>query len=78
MVKNSVQTKSIQEALQKVKTQNVKLKYNSLTHFAILAKQLHLMQDEKAGVPRTAYNGIVETRPNGKNFLFLIPKQKKT
>jgi hypothetical protein len=53
------------------------LQYTSQQHFAVLAKSLHLMPDEKAGVPRTAYKGIVETRPNGEHFLFLVPKKKK-
>ena len=65
---------SIQDALQQVKDVNVKMEYSSLKEFARLAKQLHLMTDEKAGVPRTAYKGIVETRPHGDKILFLVPR----
>ena len=31
------------------------------------------MSDEKAGIPRTAYRGVVEIRPHGDFFLFLTP-----
>jgi alpha-1,3-mannosyl-glycoprotein beta-1,2-N-acetylglucosaminyltransferase len=77
LVKNAVPSPGIREALQQVKSTNTRLQYTSQQHFAVLAKSLHLMPDEKAGVPRTAYKGIVETRPNGEHFLFLVPKKKK-
>lgn len=66
---------SVQDALIKSKKMHVKLEYVSQSHFAVLARQLHLMSDEKAGVPRTAYKGIVETRPHGTDkLLFLVPR----
>ena len=77
LVQNAVLSPDLQQALQQVKRQNVRLPYTSQAHFEVLAKNLHLMPDEKAGVPRTAYKGIVETRPNGNYFLFLIPQPKK-
>ena len=77
LVKKAVSANDLQQALQQVKKHNTRLKYTSLEHFAVLAKQLHLMPDEKAGVPRTAFKGIVETRPHGKYFLFLVPNKKK-
>jgi len=30
--------------------------------------------DEKAGVPRTSFEGIIETRPFGKHMLFFTPQ----
>jgi hypothetical protein len=77
LVKDAIPSPGIREALQQVKTASTRLQYASPQHFAVLAKNLHLMPDEKAGVPRTAYKGIVETRPNGEYFLFLVPKKKK-
>lgn len=77
MVENASLASSIKKALQQVKSRNVKLEYSSQAHFSVLAKQLHLMEDEKAGVPRTAYKGIVETRPSGNHFLFLVPTKQQ-
>ena len=74
-VKSAHLSPSIQEALQQVAIENVKLEYKNLKQFATLAKQLHLMEDEKAGVARTAYKGIVETRPLGDKLLFLVPRE---
>jgi hypothetical protein len=76
LVKNAVPSPGIREALQQVKSTNTRLQYTSQQHFAVLAKSLHLMPDEKAGVPRTAYKGIVETRPNGEYFLFWFQKRR--
>ena len=72
-VYSSPKVDTIQAALQQVKSQNVRIEYTSHAQFEYLAKSLHLMTDEKAGVPRTAYKGIVETRPRGDFFLFLTP-----
>ena len=38
----------------------VKVYYANLQNFKRLALELGLMGDEKAGVPRTAYQGIVQ------------------
>jgi hypothetical protein len=38
---------------------------------------MQLMTDEKAGIFRTAYNGVVETRPLGQNFVFLTPPDEE-
>jgi len=35
------------------------------------------MDDEKAMVPRTAYKGVVETRPHGNHILFLTPPMEE-
>jgi alpha-1,3-mannosyl-glycoprotein beta-1,2-N-acetylglucosaminyltransferase len=74
MVQSSFLTHNVRDALQEVKLQNVRLEYSTFTEFQQLATQLHLMADEKAGVPRTAYKGIVETRPHGDYLLFVVPQ----
>ena len=58
-----------------LKSGNVRIEYKDWNHFVSLAKRLKIMDNEKAGVPRTAYNGIVELRPHGAggNLLFLTP-----
>jgi alpha-1,3-mannosyl-glycoprotein beta-1,2-N-acetylglucosaminyltransferase len=61
-------------ALKKVKESNTRLEYGSFPEFQRLARKLKLMDDEKAGVPRTAYKGIVETRPHDNFLLFLVPR----
>jgi alpha-1,3-mannosyl-glycoprotein beta-1,2-N-acetylglucosaminyltransferase len=60
-------------ALELARQQSVRLEYSSLAEFQRLARALKLMDDEKAGVPRTAYRGVVETRPHGNQLLFLTP-----
>jgi alpha-1,3-mannosyl-glycoprotein beta-1,2-N-acetylglucosaminyltransferase len=55
---------------------DVRLEYNSIGEFKSIVQQLKvpLMDDEKAGIYRTAYKGIVETRPLGNDhFLFIAP-----
>jgi alpha-1,3-mannosyl-glycoprotein beta-1,2-N-acetylglucosaminyltransferase len=74
MVQSSLLTHKVSDALQEAKSQNVRLEYATFAEFQQLATQLHLMADEKAGVPRTAYKGIVETRPHGDYLVFLMPK----
>lgn len=51
---------------------NVRLEYANLPEFQVYAQALGIFDDEKAGVPRTAYHGIVEIRW-GSHFLFLTP-----
>ena len=44
----------------------LRLEYHNLNpEFQRIAKRLGLFSDEKAGVPRTAYKGVVETRMGG-------------
>jgi alpha-1,3-mannosyl-glycoprotein beta-1,2-N-acetylglucosaminyltransferase len=54
---------------------DVRVEYNSLQEFMRMANELGIMSDEKAGVPRTSYKGVVEYRPHeGLNgTLFLSP-----
>ncbi|CAB9519040.1 Alpha-1,3-mannosyl-glycoprotein 2-beta-N-acetylglucosaminyltransferase [Seminavis robusta] len=52
---------------------NARLEYSGIPGFARAAKRLNLMTDEKATIFRTAYKGVVETRPDGKTLLFLTP-----
>jgi len=40
--------------------------------FKPVANMFELMDDSKAGVPRTAYNGIVSFK-FGSNFVLLVP-----
>jgi alpha-1,3-mannosyl-glycoprotein beta-1,2-N-acetylglucosaminyltransferase len=74
MVQASTLTYTIPDALEQAKKSNARLQYTTIEQFKYLAHKLKLMADEKANVPRTAYKGIVETRPHGAdNFLFLTP-----
>ena len=51
-----------------------RIPYHSWPEFHRYAQALGLMDDEKAGIPRTACEGIVETRPFGdEQLLFLLP-----
>jgi alpha-1,3-mannosyl-glycoprotein beta-1,2-N-acetylglucosaminyltransferase len=70
----SILVSTLDEAKIRLKTGNVRLEYQSFQEFQQLARTLRIMDDEKAMVPRTAYQGIVECRPFGsKNLLFLTP-----
>lgn len=65
---------SPQEALEQVKLgEDVRVEYSGIPGFARVSRRFNLMTDEKAGIFRTAYKGIVETRPFGQNFVFLTP-----
>lgn len=68
---------TLEEALKAIKMENVRLAYKSFKEFAFLAKKVKIMDDEKAMIPRTAYMGVVETRPvdnnDGHHLLFLTP-----
>jgi alpha-1,3-mannosyl-glycoprotein beta-1,2-N-acetylglucosaminyltransferase len=64
----------------------LRLEYNNLQEFAKFAKSLGLSTDEKAGVPRTAYKGVVETRfdsgnrsssNNNNHILLLTPPMQE-
>ena len=53
---------------------DVRLVYDSQYQFESLAMNFNIMTDEKAGISRTAYEGIVEIRyGNGDYILFLTP-----
>ncbi len=74
LVMGSKAASSLDEALKLCKSgSNVRLGYKDFDAFKDLAKALGIMDDEKAMVPRTAYRGIVETRPYEDNLLFLYP-----
>jgi alpha-1,3-mannosyl-glycoprotein beta-1,2-N-acetylglucosaminyltransferase len=64
---------SMPAALDACQNGNVRLEYKSWLEFQRFAGRLELMDDEKAGIPRTGYKGVVETRPHGEHLLFLIP-----
>lgn len=62
------------EALEQVNSgNNARIEYKGIDGFRNVARQFNLMTDEKAGIFRTAYKGVVETRPNGGNFVYLTP-----
>lgn len=60
-------------AKEESKFHNIRIEYANFAAFKKLAQLLDLMDDEKAGVPRTAYKGVVELRPHGHHILFLTP-----
>ena len=64
---------SLDKALQVGMERDTRVEYRNFKEYKHLAQLLSLMDDEKAGVPRTAYKGIVETRPHGDHALFLTP-----
>ena len=51
---------------------DLRLEYENENDFVKLCKRLGLMEDLKAGIPRTAYHGVVMIRMNGRR-LFLAP-----
>lgn len=71
LVLDSKLVHSIEEA--KHASQDIRMEYDSISHFSRLATQFGIMNDEKAMVPRTAYRGIVEVR-QGSSLLYLTPK----
>jgi alpha-1,3-mannosyl-glycoprotein beta-1,2-N-acetylglucosaminyltransferase len=73
LISNAQSVKSLDEALSACLTQDARLEYRTLNEFKSLANKLRIMNDEKAGIPRTAYRGVVEIRPHGNFLLFLIP-----
>jgi alpha-1,3-mannosyl-glycoprotein beta-1,2-N-acetylglucosaminyltransferase len=74
MIHASRHADSLDEALRVVASSDVQVDYQSLPEFQGMAEELGIMTDEKAGILRTSYKGIVEYRPveNG-NMLFLSP-----
>lgn len=73
LIEASQHVSSLAEALAATKTRNARLTFADFRQFQQFAQKLGLMTDEKAGVPRTAYYGVVETRPHGNYILFLTP-----
>ena len=66
--------KNVDEAKRYVADGDVRLIYTSFDEFSKLALHYDIMKDEKAGVPRTAYEGLVEIRyGRGHYFIFLTP-----
>jgi alpha-1,3-mannosyl-glycoprotein beta-1,2-N-acetylglucosaminyltransferase len=51
---------------------DLKVLYNDKGEFVRFCKALGLMEDLKAGIPRTAYHGAVMVRMNGRR-VFLAP-----
>ena len=74
LLDHSVHALSIKEARRALKrNENVVMEYTDFDEFKVLARKLDIMDDEKAMVPRTGYNGIVEVRPFEGSLLFLRP-----
>ena len=64
----------IDEAKRDVAHGDVRIVYDNMKQFKKLAKEFGVMEDEKAGVPRTGYEGIVELRyGRGEYFIYLTP-----
>jgi len=68
---------SLEEGIEESNYGNVRFEYSSFSNFQMNARLLKLMDDEKAGIPRTAYKGVVEARPHGKHLLLLTPPMEK-
>jgi len=64
---------TIQEALEVARSEDVRIEYETWGQFQQYTRRLELMDDEKAGIPRTGYKGVVETRPYGQYTLFVAP-----
>ena len=76
----NAQLSTWKDAMQMVKQGNVRVEYKTWKEFTKKARTLvPIMTDEKAGVPRTAYETIVETRPYGAggHLMFLSPPAQK-
>ena len=74
VVAQAILVKSQEEAVKVIQGgQDARIEYTGISDFARTARRFHLMTDEKARIFRTAYKGVVETRPLGKNFAFLTP-----
>lgn len=71
----STKVNTVEEAISKVETENTRLEYSNFNNFKTIAKQLDIMDDEKASIPRTAYKGVIELRPSGDHILFLTPPE---
>lgn len=62
------------DAKKLVAHKDVRVQYSDWKQLRALAKSLGIMEDEKAGIPRTAYEGIIEVRYGaGEHFIYLTP-----
>ena len=76
LIEGAVLLQDTTEVYNQARDSDVRLEYQSIDEFKSIVHQLKvpLMDDEKAGIYRTAYKGIVETRPLGDDhFLFITP-----
>jgi alpha-1,3-mannosyl-glycoprotein beta-1,2-N-acetylglucosaminyltransferase len=73
LIKSSRLVSTWEEAQEALNTADVRLEYQRYKDFQKLAQIINIMDDEKAMVPRTAYNGVVEIRPVGEHLLLLTP-----
>jgi alpha-1,3-mannosyl-glycoprotein beta-1,2-N-acetylglucosaminyltransferase len=76
ILQSARRVESVEDASVRVKEGDVRIEYTSFPEFQSLASKLQLMGDEKAGILRTAYKGVVETRPYGDHILLLTPPMK--
>ena len=53
----------------------VKVLYGNKDQLKAFCKRLNIMEDLKAGVPRTAYHGVVTLRSHGR-LVYLAPSYK--
>jgi len=65
--------KSIADFSVNESTNEVRLVYNGKKEFEHIAKQLQIMSDFKAGVPRCGYYGVVQTQVNEKLRVYVTP-----
>ena len=80
LIEGALLLHDVTEVYDQVQDRDVRWEYNSMAEFQSIVHQLKipLMDDEKAGIYRTAYKGIVETRPLGTDhFLFITPPIKE-
>ncbi|CAJ0592417.1 unnamed protein product [Cylicocyclus nassatus] len=77
MVNNSplVDISEVNATLAKKEYKSLRIEYTGNIDFIIKADRLHVMHDFKAGVPRTAYKGVVTCFTNGVR-LFLVPDRR--
>jgi len=66
---------SSQEEMKKFKDSTLIMYYNDQGEFSRIANQFGLMEDTKAGIPRTAYNGVVPFR--WESNLVLLAERKE-
>lgn len=77
MIANARPANEVATAISLLETSDARLEYRSINHFAALADQLDISNDEKASVPRTGYKGVVEARLYGEHLLFLTPPMQQ-
>mmetsp|Transcript_2333 Transcript_2333/g.5368 ORF Transcript_2333/g.5368 Transcript_2333/m.5368 type:complete len:580 (+) Transcript_2333:255-1994(+) len=76
----NAQLSTWKDAMREVTQGNVRVEYRTWKEFTKKARTVvPIMTDEKAGVPRTAYETIVESRPYGAggHLMFLSPPAQK-